>query len=214
VEVTILGESFTEAWRRGGKEMREQPFAIIDVNRAWRRYAPLRLPGGTAEVEVPTRREVWRLFEEDLKLQQINLVSRDVNDFLERLEKDPADMQALNGLAVLLAKGGFLRQAAARFQRVIEEDPSFAGGHSNLANVFYEQERYEEAIEKYLRALEIEPSNPEVHVELALTYCEIGEFSPARAHYRLAMELEPELNSGKVIRFGASVPAAGGGKER
>jgi ligand-binding sensor domain-containing protein len=220
VEVTILGESFTEAWRRGGKEMRERPFAIIDVNKAWRRYAPLRLPGGTAEVAVPTRGEVWRLFEKDLKLQQINLVSRDVNDFLDRLEKDPGDMQALNGLAVLLAKAGFLRQAAARFQRVIEEDSSFAGGYSNLANVFYEQERYEEAIEKYLRALEIEPSNPEVHVELALTYCEIGEFSPARAHYRLAMELEPGLESGEAARFGKGVPAAGissaagGGEER
>jgi ligand-binding sensor domain-containing protein/tetratricopeptide (TPR) repeat protein len=204
VEVTILGESFTEAWRKGGKEMRERQFAIIDVNKAWGRYAPLRLPEEAAEVAVPTRREVWRLFEKDLKLQQINLVSRDVSNFLSRLEKDPDDMQALNGLAVLLAKSGFLKQAAARFQRVVDEDPSFAGGHSNLANVFYEQERYEEAIEKYLRALELEPSSPEVHVELALTYCEIGEFIPARAHYELAMKLAPGLKSGEVTRFGES----------
>jgi tetratricopeptide (TPR) repeat protein len=209
VEVTILGESFTEAWRRGGKEMRERKFAVIDINKAWSRYAPIRLPGEAAEVAVPTRREVWHLFEKDLKLQQVNLVSREARGFQNRLEKNPEDTAALNSLAILLAKNGYLRQAAVRFQQVIDNDPDFPGGYSNLANVYYEQERYEEAIEKYNHALDLDSTRPEVHVELALTYCEVREFSLARAHYELSMELEPRIESGKLIHSGKGVPAAG-----
>jgi tetratricopeptide (TPR) repeat protein len=159
VEVTILGESFTEAWRKGGKEMRERQFAIIDVNKAWSRYAPLRLPEEAAEVAVPTRREVWRLFEKDLKLQQINLVSRDVSNFLSRLEKDPDDMQALNGLAVLLAKSGFLKQAAARFQRVVDEDPSPSSPevHVELALTYCEIGEFIPARAHYELAMKLAP---------------------------------------------------------
>jgi len=196
VETTLLGRSFSEAWRMGARMLQERKYEIIEVKEAWKKYPPIHLPDEAPTLAVPTRREIWPLFEQDLKIQEQTLVSGRVKKLQQKLAGNPADVAALNSLGILLAKNGYLRQAEARFRKVVDLAPGFSGGHSNLANVLYEREVYEEAIGRYLQSLEIDPASPHVHVELALTYCEVGRFDKAREHYRLAMDLEADLGSG------------------
>ncbi len=193
VEVTLLGRSFTEAWRTGARMLRERKFAVIEMKEAWRKYAPLQLPSPAAEVAVPTREQVLPLFTEDLRLQEENLVSDRLRRLQYRVDADPADWRAVNSMGVLLAANGYLTLASEKFLQVVEMSPDFPGGYSNLGNVRYEQERYGDATELYKRALALEPQSPEVHVELALTYCELGQFGLAKEHYMAAMQIDPEL---------------------
>jgi hypothetical protein len=196
VETTLLGKSFSEAWRTGARMLEERKYEIIEIKEAWKKYPPILLPDEAPTLAVPSRREIWPLFEQDLKIQEQTLVGGRVMKLQRKLVKHPADVAALNSLGILLAKHGYLLQAEARFRKVVDLAPGFAGGHSNLANVLYEREVYEEAIERYLQSLAIDPASPEVHVELALTYCEVGRFDRAREHYRLAMDLDVDLGSG------------------
>lgn len=199
VETTLLGKTFTEAWRVGARMLKERQYKILEVKEAWRKYAPIQLREGGPAVTAPGRDEIWALFKEDLRLQEQTLVSGRVRELQRRLREDSGDVAALNTLAVLLAKNGYLRQAAGRFSRVIGLAPSFPGGHSNLGNVLYEQGRYEEAIEHYHEALALDPDSPEVHVELALTYCEVGRFDLARKHYRMAMNLSGDAGPAAAV---------------
>jgi ligand-binding sensor domain-containing protein len=197
VETTLLGESFSEAWKVGAAMLAERKYEIIEIKEAWKRYPPLHLPDDPVLTAVPARSDIWPLFEQDLKIQERTLISDRVKKIQQRLDAVPGDIAALNELGILLAKSGYLRQAEARFRRVVSLAPEFSGGHSNLANVLYERELYDEAVERYHASLEIDPANPEVHVELALTYCETGRFDMARVHYRLAMELGGRPGNGE-----------------
>jgi ligand-binding sensor domain-containing protein len=203
VETTLLGKSFSEAWKVGAAMLQERKYEIIEIKEAWRRYPPLHLPDEPVLAAVPTRSDIWPLFEQDLKIQERTLISDRVKKIQQRLEAAPGDVSSLNQLGILLAKNGYLRQAEARFRRVVELAPGFSGGHSNLANVLYERELYDEAVEHYRVSLDIDPGSPEVHVELALTYCETGRFDKAREHYRLAMELGNRSgNGGETVTAG------------
>ena len=73
---------------------------------AWKRYAPLHLPSEDAALKVPTRQEIWHLFEQDLRLQEQTLISTQVRPYQRRLEENPRDAEALNSLAMLLARNG------------------------------------------------------------------------------------------------------------
>jgi tetratricopeptide (TPR) repeat protein len=196
VEVTLLGGTFTEAWRVGAQVMRERPYEVVEIKEAWKKYAPLHLTGKGQPAVAPGREEIWTLFREDVRLQEQTLISGEARELQMKLRENPADRRALNSLGVLLAKNGYLRQAAEHFLRVVELLPAFPGGYSNLGNVLYEQERYEEAIDRYLEALRLVPESPGVNVELALTYCEVGKFDLAREHYRRAMGQPAEASTG------------------
>jgi Tfp pilus assembly protein PilF len=134
--------------------------------------------------------KVRELFTEDLRRQEEALTSPRMRELAQRVAADPRDAAALNALAVLLARRGYLGRAAAHFERVIELAPGFAGGYSNLGNVLYEQGKFAEAVRRYEEALAL-AERPEVRVELALTWCELGDFGRAREHYRRAMQIGP-----------------------
>lgn len=193
VEVTMVGGSFSEAWRSGAATLAGAArHAVIETRLAWEKYRPLR-PRDPAPDIVPPPREAFRtLFLEDVRRQEEALTSAEIRRLRRAVEERPRDAAAANDLGILLARNGYLGRAASYFERVIELVPGFAGGHGNLGNVLYEQGRYEEAVERYERSLELEEL-PQVHVELALTLCEISRFDLAREHYRRAMELAPEL---------------------
>jgi tetratricopeptide (TPR) repeat protein len=189
VEVTLLGKTFTEAWKTGARMLAERSYRVVEMKKAWEKYAPLQLGGEVGKIPLPTREQIGALFDEDLRLQEQTLVSEEIRRLRDILKENPGNVAVQNSLGVMLARKGYLRQAAGRFRRVIELAPSFAGGHGNLANVLYEQEKYEEAIRAYLESLRLDPASPEVNVELALTYCEVGRFGLARKHYGAAMDL-------------------------
>jgi ligand-binding sensor domain-containing protein/tetratricopeptide (TPR) repeat protein len=199
VEVTVLGQSFTEAWKTGAATMKSRPFSVIEMKEAWKKYAPLRPRTPAPDLVAPPREAVLGLFAEDLRRQEEELTSPEVKRLQQRVAADPGDAAAVNGLGVLLARGGYLGQAAARFSRVIELLPAFAGGYSNLGNILYEQGKYQEAVKLYEESLRRE-ERPQVHVELALTWCELGDFAQAREHYRRAMALEPGIVPGEAGR--------------
>jgi ligand-binding sensor domain-containing protein len=192
VEVTMVGKPFSEAWQSGAGTLATRRFTTIEMKDAWRTYAPLNPRAPAPDLQPPPLEAVRPLFLEDLRRQEEALTSPEMKRLRERVAEDPGDAGALNALGVLLARRGYLGQAAARFRRVIELVPRFAGGYGNLANVLYEQGRYQDAVQSYETALRLE-DRPEVRVELALTFCELGRFDLAREHYRRAMALDPGL---------------------
>jgi hypothetical protein len=194
VETTLVGKSFTDAWRSAAQTMASRRFSVIELAQAWKRYRPLRPQGAAPEIAPPDAALVRPLLAEDLRRQEEELAGPEIRRLREREAADPADLAAANALGVLLARRGYLGQAAARFERVIAADPRSAAGYGNLGNVRYEQGRYREAVAAYEESLRIREL-PQVHVELALTWCELGRFDLAREHYRRAIELSPASGS-------------------
>ena len=189
VEVTLVGRSFSDAWESAAATLASRRYAVIEMKKAWEKYAPLRPREPAPDIVAPTTGAVLPLFNEDLRRQEEALTSPRMRELAQRIAADPQDAAALNALGILLARRGYLGRAAAHFERVIELRPAFAGGYGNLGNILYEQGNYADAIRRYEEAL-ARSESPEVQVELALTWCEIGRFDRAREHYRRAMQID------------------------
>ena len=64
-----------------------------------------------------------------------------------------------NEFAIRAAKEGLWREAAFRWERIIQIDPRNAKAHNNLAVAYEAMGRLEEAEKHYKLALELDPDN-------------------------------------------------------
>ena len=175
VETTLLGESFSEAWKVGAAMLAERKYEIIEHQGVLEEVSsspPPRRARSHGSTGTKRHLAALRAGPEDTGTDPYQ---RPGEEDPAEAGRGPRDISSLNELGILLAKNGYLRQAEARFRRVVALAPEFSGGHSNLANVLYERELYDEAVERYRTSLEIDPGSPEVHVELALTYWRDGQ---------------------------------------
>jgi len=114
------------------------------------------------------------------------------------LERNPADLNALQLLAALTHATGRTRQAILLFERAVATLAAQGGGEAkhaplfnNLGNALRDVGRGGDAVETYRRGIALDPQLPELHANLGNELHAQKDFAGAAASFERAVALDP-----------------------
>ncbi len=146
--------------------------------------------------------------------------------YLQMLDKDPRNIDALLGLAAIAQQRDEDLPAAQYYSRVLALDPRNAAAnagmsalttndnsesrlktllreqkdsaalHFALGNLYAEQARWGEAQQAYFNAYMLEPGNAEFAFNLAVSLDHLGQNKLAAQHYQRALQLDQPHSAG------------------
>ncbi|HXF78865.1 MAG TPA: tetratricopeptide repeat protein [Usitatibacter sp.] len=106
------------------------------------------------------------------------------------LEADPANLDALLGMATLEALGGNRYAAAAFYQRALAVDPRNATAQAGLA-ALDASERPEGQESRLASAIALDPQSPQLHFALGNLFASQSRWNEAQVQYFEAFRLDP-----------------------
>ena len=110
---------------------------------------------------------------------------------LELVQRDPANVEALNNLGATLCKVGEYLEAEQRFRQAVSLDPNHAEANFNLGNVLRWLGMLEES-ENYLRrALKLRPNYTEARTGLGFTLTLLGRLRDAKPRFEKTLKTAP-----------------------
>jgi tetratricopeptide (TPR) repeat protein len=131
------------------------------------------------------------------------------------LEKNPADLNALQLLAALAHATGRPQQAIVLFERAVATLAAQGGGEAkhaplfnNLGNVLRDVGRGGDAVDTYRRGIALDPRLPELHANLANELHAQKDFAAAAASFEQAVALAP-ANHNFALSLANAYAAAG-----
>jgi len=197
LEATMLGESFTKAWKQGAEQYRrwnaQGKVFPIDIHRAWGQFEPATLPDNAAPVKAPTVEAVDAKFLADWK----GLVDWRWQSTLQRT-RDAAVRQPGVGepaLAAGLVAVQFKKyQDATKYFQQAKNDPATASAAlNNLGNLAMVSGDLSEAMNVYQLAAEKDPTDGQILINLARAQKKAGKTDLARKTLDRALGLQPSL---------------------
>ncbi len=159
----------------------------------WEAEAEAGRPGDAA-----ADHEAERIFARAVEVHRAGRVVEAVRHYAEALARDPAHIQALNNLGVLLRGQGKQAAAEACYRRALALAPGNASLSNNLGNIL------REALSHYLSAVETSPEDGGLLRGLGRALADLGRYDEAAAAYRVALERQPgsprlEVELGTVL---------------
>lgn len=115
-----------------------------------------------------------------------------VRELEARLEKDPKDVTALQGLAAMYFQINDKKKSGEYLARYVEQRPDDLDAVLQLANIRFDGKEWELARALYSRYLQGRPPDPDVLTDLGITYQEMQQFEPALELFRKAQQLAPD----------------------
>ncbi|HKT17754.1 MAG TPA: tetratricopeptide repeat protein [Stellaceae bacterium] len=103
--------------------------------------------------------------------------------YLEILQRDPAQFDALNELGTLAYESGHRSAARTAYEQAVRRHPGKAMARVNLANLLVEAGELDAAQAHYAAALVGDPDFAEAHQGLARLLSELGEDEAAAPHF-------------------------------
>jgi tetratricopeptide (TPR) repeat protein len=197
VEMTMVGTSFTRAWRKGAEEYRAwaagNKVDIIHVQKSWDEFKPVTLSNKT-ELSVKVKRdEIETAYKDELEaLAQQRLANLSAG-YRDALKKDPRDLGALGQLGILYGENGLLAEALEQFQKMLAVDKTNALAHNNIGNISFLQGRFDDARQAFEAALQASPDEPGIMVNLARVAAQTGKKEEARKLFQGAAEIDPRV---------------------
>lgn len=119
-----------------------------------------------------SRRAFERLVEAD---PQRTSAAKILQQSRAALARDPADLEALNGVAFVAYAQGDFREAARMFREVVREDPHNPWPRSYLGFSLGKDGRIDEAVKVLEEGVRAFPKNEVLHFLLGLAYYEKGQ---------------------------------------
>jgi predicted O-linked N-acetylglucosamine transferase (SPINDLY family) len=113
--------------------------------------------------------------------------------YLQILQTDPHQVDALHLLGVIAGQTGRLDQAADYLQAALRQRPDLAAAHGNLGNVFSAQRKLPEAAACYEQAVRLQPDSAVAHNNLGNALREQGRPAEAVPHLQQALRLRPDF---------------------
>ena len=112
-------------------------------------------------------------------------------DYQQALGDDPANRDALLGLAALDVRGGRVDPLAAesRLKIMLAADPRAHALNFALGNQLAQQGRWAEAQAQYFKAFAAEPNNPDFAYNLAVSLDHLRQTKQALEYYKHALAL-------------------------
>ncbi len=187
-ETTLVGSSFTLAWEKGAKNLRQWKDRVkfIDPRKVWERYKPATLPPDEFKIDIGMD-DIERKFGGELD----ELKKRRVNFLAKRLGRlgDYGLRQAL----ILYGENGMVDEAFEIAERLMERYPYDPSLLNNMGNLYYIRGDLESALESYQRALQYSPSDAGILVNITRIYLKRGERLKAKETFRRAISLDPGI---------------------
>jgi tetratricopeptide (TPR) repeat protein len=115
-----------------------------------------------------------------------------VRELQARLEKNPKDLEALQGLAAMYYQIGDKKKSADYLSRFVELRPDDSEAVLQLANIRFDNKEWDQAQELYARYLEKNPAEPNVLSDLGITYRELQQYDRAIEQFHKAQALAPD----------------------
>jgi tetratricopeptide (TPR) repeat protein len=209
LEVTLVGDSFLEAWTAGAEEWRVNAETgqadIYSIAEAWKVYDPVEAIATGARVELPDpetlasdHHAAWSQFVDRETRSRVSALQ-------SRIAGSTNSARYENSLGVLYARYGLIDRAEEVFASVVSRI-EFTPSLINLANVLVIQNRTEEAIGFYERALEQDPDNPIALLQLARTAYALGRMDEAAGYVAELRPIAPELVAQHAYLDSAQAP--------
>ncbi|KAI8977189.1 hypothetical protein BDF20DRAFT_873493 [Mycotypha africana] len=110
-----------------------------------------------------------------------------VNFYIQALRRDPTNVYAANGLAIVLADNGHVDEAQDLFTQVREADVKNPNAWVNLAHIYVEMKQYNQAIVMYENTLKKFFNNKDVNLILCLAKAQYL-FSKMEKDYKMMYE--------------------------
>ena len=124
------------------------------------------------------------------KLEEANAVrTQAIADFMQILEGNPNDPDALQSGAELLGRVGQFDKAMEFANQVMEQNPGSFSTYLMRARLYHRQGKHEEAIADLNEAVDIKPGNFLAYLDRAEVYYDRGDLDAAAADYGKAREL-------------------------
>jgi Flp pilus assembly protein TadD/SAM-dependent methyltransferase len=125
--------------------------------------------------------------------QQAGRYAEAERDYCRLLAEQPANIAALNNLAVTQQALGRAQEAIVNYRCAIAIAPNDARLRANLGNALLDQRMDTEAIAAYRHALMLQPGMAEVHNDLGGLLYRSGDLRGSAECYQQAVALNPEL---------------------
>ncbi|CEK20012.1 tetratricopeptide repeat protein [Chthonomonas calidirosea] len=120
--------------------------------------------------------------------------------YQQAIALEPANIYALNNMAVLLVEHNGAQDAEELCRRALSMRGDLAELHYNLGRALAKQERFHEAIAAYEHALDLAPNMAEAYNMLGNAWRALGIIDKAERCYRQAVSLKPESAEFRVNR--------------
>ena len=114
-----------------------------------------------------------------------------VRELQARLEKDPKDLEALQGLAAMFYQINDHKRSAEYLSRYVELRPDDAEALLQLANIRFDNKEWVQAQQLYTRYLTANPGRSDILSDLGVTYRELAQYDRAIELFHQAQELAP-----------------------
>jgi tetratricopeptide (TPR) repeat protein len=141
-----------------------------------------------AEIE-PTDNEAWLMLGRLYKMSQNSVESKKAYE--QVLKSDPENMDALSGLAMVMADVGDTAKAAELLKKVTEKSPNLRT-LTQLAAAYEQMREFKLAAQTLKRAVEMQPENNELRREYANILTQAEEYDNALAAYEEIVKEEPK----------------------
>ncbi len=140
------------------------------------------------EIE-PSDTDAWLMLGRLYKMSQNSVESKKAYE--EVLKADADNIDALSGLAMVMADVGDTAKAAELLKKVAEKSPNLRT-LTQLAAAYEQMREYKLAAQTLKRAVEMQPENPELRREYANILLQAEEYDAALAAYEEIVKEEPK----------------------
>jgi len=113
--------------------------------------------------------------------------------YLQVLEVDPDQIDALHLLAAITGQTGRESRAITYLQAVLRLQPGLAAAHNNLGNAFSSQGRFPEAVASFQEAVRLQPDFAVAYSNLGNAQRKQGRLAEAVASLQQAVRLKPDF---------------------
>jgi tetratricopeptide (TPR) repeat protein len=129
-----------------------------------------------------------------------------VRELQARLDKDPNDLEALQGLAAMFFQINDFKKSGEYLARYVALRPDDSEALLQLANIHFDGKEWSQARELYTRYLAANPGRSDILSDLGVTYRELGQFDRAVELFHQAQKLAPDnwqafFNEAVVLAF-------------
>ena len=112
--------------------------------------------------------------------------------FLDFLDQNPEDAEALNNLGVLHYARGNVQEAEGYFLKAIEAKEDYPDALLNLADLYQNAKRWKEAALQLEKSIAIDDQDHNLLNQLGMVYLEMGNTEKARPTLKKSLELNPD----------------------
>ena len=197
LEATLLGDSFTAAWRKGAEEYRQwserQQLTPIDVHHAWGSFEHATVMDHPLEIKAPTRAAIEEKFLANWKSLPDLRWQTAVDQAAKASAAAPTSGRPWLQLGLMAIDFKRYDDAVAYFGKAQSDPSTAASASNNLGNLAYLKKEWTSAITHYKEAAHQDPGDGRVLINLARVQSKSGDKTNAKNSYEAALKLDATL---------------------